>query len=582
MKLSRFKKSTLLKAFLINLVFFILALLLCDQKYEVSDDYMIDAVLSGAYGDTYNPVMLFSNTILGYYLVFLYKLIPVGSIYFYHLLLSSFFCLTCITYIILRRNNSSFGILLSVILISFFSDDLYISITFTKVAVVQLIVGGIFIIFSFEPSLNQRYECFMYRFIGFCLFLLGSFLRVTCIPISLGFLFILFIYYFIQHKWTVSTKQLLLFCVSIIIITYTIYYCDQSQKLASESSKDYIEIHPYINKVENLYKFDYETMKSTYDELNLSQNDFQMLFLWNFVDESVFTKDVISRIGESMEEEVYKHTKSASFCFEKLSSKHYYLYPSLWGLCLIFLLLVIHNKQQLPYGIALLTLASVFLYYCVYTGKLPYRVEFSIFLCATISMTYLIENNNKSSSKFNYILCILLLLLKVPVYMPDYSYRYMDDSNYYDYVVNAMTKESRLCYERYTVDLNHRRILGNLIDTIEKDNEHYYLIAFNPYIQILYYNYKPWERIPMGYLKNNYNYIGGVNYKLKCSDDALSANGIDPQNPNKSLIDNERLIWVEAFEDLESAFLSEHYCDSLQSHYLGYIDYADLWQFTSN
>ena len=33
---------------LINLTFLFLALLFCDMKYEVSDDFIMDAILSGA------------------------------------------------------------------------------------------------------------------------------------------------------------------------------------------------------------------------------------------------------------------------------------------------------------------------------------------------------------------------------------------------------------------------------------------------------------------------------------------------------------------------------------------------------
>lgn len=577
------KMNPLLKAFLINAFFFILALVFCDQKYEVSDDFMIDAVLSGAYGDTYNPVMLFSNTLLGYFLVILYKLIPHGSIYFFYLLFSAFFCLTCITYTIIKKNDSILGILISFILVSFFSDDLYISLTFTKVSVLQLCTGGLLILFAFEHHNCRKNHFYYFLFVGTFLIFLGSFLRINCVPIAFGFLFILFLHFALNNKRNDSVKKLFLICLSLVVMIYVFYHSDRFMKLSVSNNNGYVAINPYIDKIENRYKFDYETMKPVYDQLHFSENDFQMLYLWNFVDQDIFTQEKISIIGDAMESEVYLHTKTPAFCFNKLRSKNYYLYPSLWGLLILSLLVFIYNKQKWPYIFSIILLCFVFLYYCVYTGKLPYRVEYSIFMCASISIAFLSKINSvPQKSGFFYLICIFLLIFKTPIYLPDKAYLYMNDSDYYDYVSEIMTQDSKLCYGRYTINLNHRRFLGNLIDTMEQDQEHYYLVAFNPFIQMLYYNYKPWERIPIGYLRDSYNYVGGVNYKLKYSDDALVANGVDPSNPNKSLIDNNQLIWVELFPDYEFTYLKEHYCDTLNAHYLGSVDYADLWQFTSH
>ena len=38
-------------SFLINAIFLLLVVLFCDMKYEVSDDFIVDSILSGAYGN---------------------------------------------------------------------------------------------------------------------------------------------------------------------------------------------------------------------------------------------------------------------------------------------------------------------------------------------------------------------------------------------------------------------------------------------------------------------------------------------------------------------------------------------------
>ena len=66
----------------INLIFFLLIVFFCDMKYEVSDDFIMASIMSGAYGDAPNPQMIFVNVIIGYLLLPLYYLFPQISWYF--------------------------------------------------------------------------------------------------------------------------------------------------------------------------------------------------------------------------------------------------------------------------------------------------------------------------------------------------------------------------------------------------------------------------------------------------------------------------------------------------------------------
>lgn len=69
-------------ALLINLSFLTMVFIFLDMKYETSDDFVVDSILSGAYGLDYDPHLLFSNIILGYGLKILYVALPTVSWYF--------------------------------------------------------------------------------------------------------------------------------------------------------------------------------------------------------------------------------------------------------------------------------------------------------------------------------------------------------------------------------------------------------------------------------------------------------------------------------------------------------------------
>ena len=104
----------------INIIFLSCVLLFCDIKYEVSDDFVMASIMSGAYGGEFNPQLIFVNTVVGYILLPLYHLFPQVSWYLVFQLLLCFFAFVLVTYMLLERNGKPVGVLLSIFLITFF------------------------------------------------------------------------------------------------------------------------------------------------------------------------------------------------------------------------------------------------------------------------------------------------------------------------------------------------------------------------------------------------------------------------------------------------------------------------------
>ena len=61
-------------AFLINALFLICYLISGTMKYEVSDDFMMEVMVSGAYTGTPSPYIMFMNPLIGLFLSTLYNL----------------------------------------------------------------------------------------------------------------------------------------------------------------------------------------------------------------------------------------------------------------------------------------------------------------------------------------------------------------------------------------------------------------------------------------------------------------------------------------------------------------------------
>ena len=172
-----YKKNAFL-SFIINAVFLLMVILFCDMKYEVSDDFIVDSILSGAYGNGYDEHLLFSNIIYGLFLKQLYKIFPVVSWYFVFQIAICFFSLWAVTYIVLSRNDLPIGIFLSIIFVSFFSDDVYILVQFTKTAAIATCAGGALILSEYWKK-NKRNKLVI--FLGIFLTLVGSYIFSLCL-----------------------------------------------------------------------------------------------------------------------------------------------------------------------------------------------------------------------------------------------------------------------------------------------------------------------------------------------------------------------------------------------------------------
>lgn len=583
MKKNFIKHKALYLSIIINLIFLLLALFFCAPKYEASDDYIVDALLSGAFTGSYNPYMLFSNVILGKILVFLYTLIPYGSIYFWYLILSGFVGFLGICYVLLKKHPNFTGLLLSIIVVSFLSDDIYISINFTKIATVSMLSGGILIIYTF---INETYKSRKSLLIsmGTVEFLLGSFLRFQCVPMVLANLFMYVVLLFIQKNNRKSLFQLTIYSVILSIIAFALYQGNYYYRLQSHEDHTYMQNLSVNASVRDTPYSDYAVQKDLYDSLSYSENDFEALSIWNFVDKSIFPVENRATIGSYRVSCWKEYANNPSFCIIQLTStlKKMLMYPALWALIFLLILMLLYKPTRLPYAVSILLLEYILLYYCIYQGRLNYRTEYSILLCSVILISLLFPIKTTINKHLCIALMGIILCAKIPLYIPDSSIATLSDNEYYELVDKTMFHGGEISFLRYKTNIYQRRSVGDLLDQIENDNNHYYIFEFLPYIQILYYNYKPWKRIPSNYLANNYSYLGGVTFDNAFCDYAFLKNGIDPENPNASLIDNDRIIFVSLNPEIETQYLKEHYCDSIKENIVGMYPYGYLIQYTSN
>lgn len=564
---------------LINLTFLFLALLFCDMKYEVSDDFIMDAILSGALGHNYNEHLLFSNILYGYLLKFLYSITKKISWYFVFQVVICFVSLTSLCYIVLKRNNSLIGLIFCLIFVSFFSDDLYILVQFTKTATVATCAGGSMFLYAIFYSEKKR----KHMIIGALLTLLGSMVRFQCIFIVLIFLFIVFIKYAFTIKEfnTHFFIKNLLYCIILFISVLCVMGVDKIIWNNSPSYKQYRELNELRASVTDIKTYDYSSYASFFESKGLDEIDFHMIESWNLLDQNIYNHEILTNYSTIKKEVHKKYILSVKHLISSFRDRNYQSYTVVWGLILMMFILLFIDPHKFICMIPDFIIAGFLLVYFFIRGRVVYRVEYCIFLCLAVGLITSLNVttlNNTYKLSLN-ILGAFILLLKVPLYIPDTNYKTMSDEIYSQYISDTMFRSYDFNIKKYRCDISHRRPHADLINHIESDNEHYYLMDFSSTIQLIYYNYKPWKRLPVGYYNNNYFYLGGVTYGYPSNNTCWAENNINFKSPLKSLV-NDKIILVDNRQyTTKFEYLKKYYYKDISAELITTINGFKLWNF---
>ena len=156
-------KRSLLIALAINLFFLVLCVLFGDLRFGAIDDYFMAAVLTGAHGDSYNPLIVFVNALYAYALLPLYHLFPSVGWYYLGLMASVFFSFLTITFIILEVLGLRLGSVLSALFVALFASDFYLVCQFTQTASILSASGMLCLIWA---AFYKRHLGFMIWEIG--------------------------------------------------------------------------------------------------------------------------------------------------------------------------------------------------------------------------------------------------------------------------------------------------------------------------------------------------------------------------------------------------------------------------------
>jgi len=605
-----FKKiasKPLLLAFLFNLTAFLLCILFFDIKYEVSDDYITDAVLSGAFGTGYDPKLLFGNVILGYILVFLYKLIPTVSFYFFLLIGLDFISATIILYLLFKEKVNAITVCMASIFLIFYSDDLYILIQFTKAATAAGIAGGLLILYGLWETEKHK---IIYVVSGSLLMIIGSMVRTSTIYIFSAFLVLVFLFHAISRFQKTNndtdnsnakkqSNQILTgigirfgVCVVIIGTLFGLNYLGGWISSRDETHKDFNSFQSIRGSITDKTRPSFDLVEDEYRELGLDAVDYIMINSWNFVDSEVYSDELLQKVAAIHQNIVSDSGMPFSYVIETLLQRRQLIYPAALALYIFAgMYLALSKKRIYSFAIVLSSIALIigFIYY----GRTMYRVEWSVFYCAASCLLsgFSYNENSKFASLnkkilgknintmafYMAILAALLLVSRISRIVEKYSLLNCSDQMYRLSFATSLEFSGEYVASKVSFPSVTRKLTPNLVDQMENDPDNYYIVDFATGIQDFYFNYEPWIRPEQG-LFEKYSYYGGCTMRHPGERSALIANGADPDNPFKSLV-NDNIYLVDNWGyEYKLAYYRKYFCPDAEIALVNEIDGYMIWK----
>lgn len=588
--------SPLFKAVLFNFVALLIRIIFFDIKYEVSDDYAIDAILSGAYGSGFNPNLLFGNVILGYFFVFLYSWIPRISFYFFFLETLGFVSSTAILYILFRKNPNITGLIMGFAMILFFADDLYVLLQFTKIASAAGIAGGLLVNEALWGKVKHKFRLIG---IGTVISVLGSFVRFTTVYIFGAFLLLAFVHsvweYYSENQTTLATKQKLkaigsrfVVCLLLVGVLFGLDILGKAISNADERQKAFNEYHDYRVAISDVLIPDYEQVQDEYSGLGLDEVDYDMLNSWCFCDLETYPTDLLEQVGNINGNMSTQTTHSISYVLSEMSSAMYLNEWPVLGLLVMCLAACILGKRKVY---PLICFCTPFLIFgaLIYTGRINYRVEFSVLFCAMACMVTSFctaAEVGKAGKPANIgtnmkiILTVILLVfggLRIWQFMPKENWKKLSDEEYADAFNHTLYDSGHYNKQKYAFPINQRKISPNLIERMENDTDHFYYVDFFTGIQTLFYNYEPWFRPQEKLFAEDYAYFGSQMMHHPGEQDALEYNGSEPLSPFKSLV-NENILLVDNFYVVSKLrYIQKYYYPNAKIELVDEVDGFMIW-----
>ncbi len=399
----------LLISIAINLVIcFFCAMFLVPEAIN-NDDYIIQSITSGAFG-VHSPELAHTNWLYGNILVALQKLLPELN-WFEIINYCMLFIATTIVFTIIWLENRSLSGIVLAMSFSLFIGPLFYNELHNSKEVPYIAAASLFAVFF--GIKEKKY--------GFCvaggiLGLMSSWVRLQAFLIGAAFVFGVCVLYIINglkdggKKWIKDGLFMAFVFLIVFVFIFGTSFIDAKIEAGNPSMKHYREYNAVRGAVSDYDVPSFSDHYNEYAALSISENDCEMIRIWDFADKEKFSIEVLRQIVQMRDPVTVKEAMSRMF---RELMKGAISDPIQIAFGIIFIIALVMTRRTQKKDVIWMALAFIgcYFYMCL-TGRTTRWVTAGLLASALTGVFVSIKWKKGSIS----LICSIVLLLSVFVF----------------------------------------------------------------------------------------------------------------------------------------------------------------------
>ncbi|MBQ1386073.1 MAG: hypothetical protein IIY75_04700, partial [Erysipelotrichales bacterium] len=299
-----------------------LILFFCDVKYEVSDDFLMEAFLSGLYSGTPDYHIMFSGGLAGLLLYPLYQWIPTVSWYFFAQMAVCLLSYVAIARVITSSLSWKKAVPVIVLFTLFTASDVYVLPQFTKTAALAVIAGGILFL---QSLFDNRKGGMVF---GGLVLLGGLLIRLKMLYSALPFLGLYLLCLLLEKRMPVKEllrKGIVIAAAAVLVLVFRFANLAVSQN--TEEYKDFAVWTGVRSSIVDYTRPDYSLIKEKMEEAGVSRNDYLVIRNWDFFDRSFLNIKTLRKVNKILGEYRSSQPFNLIQCMKSIKGRGTILYP---------------------------------------------------------------------------------------------------------------------------------------------------------------------------------------------------------------------------------------------------------------
>lgn len=531
----------LLLAFLLNAVFLALMLACFVPIFETNDDVLMSKFVDGqlSHKSAYVP---FINICLGWLLKMLYT---VGGDDFnwysacqYAVLYLGF---TAITWTLLRRFRPLPALTMTVVLLSAFAVDCYLSMNFSKPSAVGTVGGLCLMLYSLKNETGGVLRRPLA--LGIALTLLGfvwryeEFFVCAAIMAGIGLLALADVGCEsrgrpLRERAAPMLRLAAPFALLLALVAglYGVNYLAWN----NDEYKAYTDFDWTRSMVIDFGFVPYAEMPEAYDALGMDETAVKVLKNWNFYDTEKFTQESLQGILDAREGLVARRSigECLGVFLDKCVGGFFIDRPVAGFVFMLLFFLVCGRRGARDWLTAAWLLGSFFAIYMalIYTDRyLANRVDIGLFLAMAVGFSFLLDGRRLEDER---LFCVFVLTLSLFI-----GYRSC----------------RKVCIYDSHSEIDYKADKRAAVDAVLRDTEHLYFVTF---LSIDHEIYGPLETAPAGYA-DRIVFMGNWSCRHPETERVLARWGVT--NPYRDIIGSDQLYIIDSNIDETMTYINEYY-----------------------